>query len=116
MVVLLFRREDLSASTRNDDIRADEYEDEGRCTDQHDPDEIRVPGIPTKLAFIPYISHNCLDAGARNPAALPLLQRPDRGRRSGIELTSPTLTHMHRRLGMNLDFIHYLLNIRDFPG
>jgi hypothetical protein len=69
MSITLFRRNQSSSLTRNDDIGADKYQDERRCAEQHNPDEMRVAGIFAKLAFVSCISHSSSDARNENEAA-----------------------------------------------
>jgi hypothetical protein len=54
MSITLFRRDHFFSLTRNDDTGVDKYQDERRCAEQHNPDEMRVAGIFAKLAFVLY--------------------------------------------------------------
>ncbi len=69
MSIALFRRDQFSSLTRNDEIGADKYKDERRYAEQHNPDEIRVAGIFAELAFVSCISHSSSDARNKNEAA-----------------------------------------------
>jgi hypothetical protein len=75
MSITLFRRDQFFSLSRNDDIGADEYQDERRCAEQHNPDEMRVAGIFAKLAFVSVSAivyrmrgtkRGCLDIGGRS--------------------------------------------------